>query len=38
LDDPTRVSPKTETIDFSGTDLTHTFPGNSFTVLRLNPK
>jgi alpha-L-arabinofuranosidase len=38
LDDPTRVSPKTETIDFSGTDLTHAFPGNSFTVLRLNPK
>lgn len=35
LDDPTKVSPKTESADFTGTDLTRTFPGNSFTVLRL---
>ncbi len=34
LAEPTKVSPKTETVPFSGTTFTRTFPGNSFTVLR----
>ena len=38
LDDPTKVSPKAETVSFSGNTLTHSFPGNSFTVLRLQTK
>jgi alpha-L-arabinofuranosidase len=38
LDNPTHVSPKTEPIDFVGTNLNQTFPGNSFTVLRLGVK
>jgi alpha-L-arabinofuranosidase len=36
LAEPTKVSPKTEAVNFSGTTLTRTFPGNSFTVLRLS--
>jgi alpha-L-arabinofuranosidase len=36
LDNPTRVSTKTEEFGFSGTGLTRAFPGNSFTVLRLH--
>jgi alpha-L-arabinofuranosidase len=35
LAEPTKVSPKTQTVNFSGTTLTQTFPGNSLTVLRL---
>jgi alpha-L-arabinofuranosidase len=35
LEEPTKVSPKTEMIKFSGTALTRTFPGNSFTVIRI---
>ncbi len=35
LAEPTKVSPKTETVNFSGTDLKRSFPGNSLTVLRL---
>jgi alpha-L-arabinofuranosidase len=35
LEEPTKVSPKTETIQFSGTSLTRLFPANSLTVLRL---
>ena len=35
LAEPTKVSPKTSPVNFSGTTLTQTFPGNSFTVLRL---
>ena len=35
LDNPTKVAPKLEPVSFSGTTLTRTFPGNSFTVLRL---
>jgi alpha-L-arabinofuranosidase len=35
LDNPTKVSPKTEDVQFTGTSLTREFPGNSFTVLRL---
>jgi alpha-L-arabinofuranosidase len=35
LENPTKVSPKTEPVTFSGSSLTRAFPGNSFTVLRL---
>jgi alpha-L-arabinofuranosidase len=35
LENPTKVSPKTEDVQFTGTSLTREFPGNSFTVLRL---
>jgi alpha-L-arabinofuranosidase len=38
LAEPLKVSPKTEAVSFSGTTLTRTFPGNSFTVLRLQSK
>ena len=34
LEEPTKVSPKTEMVNFSGTTLTRSFPGNSFTVIR----
>jgi alpha-L-arabinofuranosidase len=35
LDEPTKVSPKTEAVNFSGTTLKRSFAGNSFTVFRL---
>lgn len=35
LEEPTKVSPKTETLNFAGTTLTRLFPGNSFTVMRI---
>jgi alpha-L-arabinofuranosidase len=35
LENPTKVSPKTEAVSFSGSSLSRAFPGNSFTVLRL---
>ena len=35
LEHPTKVSPKTEAVEFSGANLKRLFPGNSFTVLRL---
>jgi alpha-L-arabinofuranosidase len=38
LAEPLKVSPKTEAVSFNGTTLTRTFPGNSFTVLRLQTK
>ena len=38
LAEPLKVSPKTESIKFSGTNLKRSFPGNSFTVLRLEIK
>ena len=38
LDAPEHVSPKTETVKFSGNHFTRYFPGNSFTVLRLKTK
>jgi alpha-L-arabinofuranosidase len=38
LENPTKVSPKTEAVSFSGTNLKRSFPGNSFTVLRLQTK
>ena len=38
LAEPTKVSPKTEALRFSGTTIKRSFPGNSFTVLRLQTK
>jgi alpha-L-arabinofuranosidase len=38
LTEPTKISPKTEPVSFTGTSLTRSFPGNSFTVLRLQTK
>jgi alpha-L-arabinofuranosidase len=38
LENPVKVSPKTETVNFTGTSLKRSFPGNSFTVLRLKTK
>jgi len=38
LENPTRVSPKTESVSFAGKTLKRSFPGNSFTVLRLKSK
>ena len=35
LEAPTKVSPRTEPLSFTGAQLTRSFPGNSFTVLRL---
>jgi alpha-L-arabinofuranosidase len=35
LEQPTKVSPKNETIKLSGTLLTRSFPGNSLTVIRI---
>ena len=34
LDQPTKVSPKTENLNFTGSSLIYAFPGNSFTILR----
>jgi alpha-L-arabinofuranosidase len=38
LENPAKVSPRTEPVSFIGTSLKRLFPGNSFTVLRLNTK
>ena len=38
LDNPTKVSPKTEPVSFSGSTFKRALPGNSFTVLRLQTK
>ena len=38
LTEPLKVSPKTEVVNFSGTNLKRSFPGNSLTVLRLKTK
>jgi alpha-L-arabinofuranosidase len=38
LDNPAKVSPKAERLDFTGAILTRSFPGNSFTVLRLGTR
>ena len=35
LAEPTKVAPKSEDIQFQGASLARTFPGNSFTILRL---
>ena len=34
LDEPTKVSPKTEKLSLAGPKFKHTFPGNSLTILR----
>lgn len=36
LEQPTKVSPKTEDVKFSGTTITQSLPGNSLTILRLS--
>ncbi len=36
LAEPTKVSPKTEPVAFSGTSFKRSFPGNSLTILRLS--
>ncbi len=38
LEEPAKISPKTGTFDFSGDNLQRTFPGNSFTVLRIGAR
>ena len=38
LAEPTKVSPKTEPVNFSGATLTRGFPGNSLTILRLQTR
>ena len=38
LDAPTKVSPKTESVKFSGAKIDRTFHGNSLTVIRLETK
>ena len=38
LAEPTKVSPRTEPVSFNGASLKRSFPGNSFTVLRLKTK
>ena len=38
LDDPAKVSPRTDSFSFQGDSLRRTFPGNSFSVLRLAGK
>ena len=38
LDEPTKISPKTDTFQFTGVNLRRTFPGDSVTVLRLATK
>jgi len=35
LEEPTKVSPKNETIKLSGNKITHAFPGNSLSVIRV---
>ncbi len=35
IDEPMKVSPKTEAVKFTGGSVRRSFPGNSFTVLRL---
>jgi alpha-L-arabinofuranosidase len=35
LEEPTKVSPKTEMLNLTGSKFKHSFPGNSFTILRV---
>ncbi|MFA6564465.1 MAG: alpha-L-arabinofuranosidase C-terminal domain-containing protein [Verrucomicrobiia bacterium] len=35
LDEPTKVAPKTQTLNITSPSFRHTFPGNSVTVMRL---
>ena len=38
LEEPTRISPKTEMMKVSGTTIKRSFPGNSLTIMRLATK
>lgn len=38
LDEPTKVSPRTEKVKFTGNVMTRLFPGNSLTIIRLGIK
>jgi alpha-L-arabinofuranosidase len=38
LENPTKGSPRTESVSFTGTSLKRSFPGNSFTVLRFGTR
>src|SRR6266404_5537831 len=38
LEEPVKVFPKTESVSFTGQIIKRSFPGNSFTVLRLKTK
>jgi alpha-L-arabinofuranosidase len=38
IESPTKVSPKADTLNFTGSVLARSLPGNSFTVLRLNTR
>ena len=38
LDEPTKVSPKAESLKYSGSKITRSFPANSLTILRLATK
>jgi len=35
LEEPTKVSPQTQTLKLAGPKSTHSFPGNSLTVMRV---
>jgi alpha-L-arabinofuranosidase len=35
LEEPTKVSPKTEDVKLSGSKISRTFPGNSLTIIRI---
>jgi len=35
LEEPAKVSPKTQTLKLAGPKFTHSFPGNSLTVIRV---
>lgn len=35
LEEPNKVSPKTESLSISGKTITKTFPGNSLTIIRI---
>ena len=35
LEEPTKVSPKTEAVKLSGSSIMRSFPGNSLTVIRI---
>jgi alpha-L-arabinofuranosidase len=37
LEEPMKVSPKSQTLRLAGPKFTHSFPGNSLTVLRVKP-
>ena len=36
IDEPTKISPKTEPLNITSPDFTRSFPGNSLTILRLH--